>query len=253
MNENVLLYGSFYIYENIVVTLYNKMSRERIIGYGNKDIMNAVYLSKLNFNKFKESSFMKNKIIQNTYSFSSNNNTFNISSIFENEKRTWKLNPIDVSEATAKRKSGEEDKITINTSVEDESEEDSENVNDENTTTNNNVKKVNYFFEETMSQASTVTSNNNTSFWNLNKSNLKNDNHFSSKSFLNLQILLVGLLLILLVLIIISVLNLKILKNTISTYSENFFDLRQFVRFFQQFSYSFTTLICIVKSGKGKC
>ena len=253
MNENILLYGSFYIYENIVVTV-NSYSRERIIGFGNKEIMNAVYLSKLNFHKFRESSYMKNKIIQNSYSFSSNNNTFNIYSIFENEKRKKRANAIEQSQSRERYKSARDDeKLTINTSVEDESEEDSENINDDNTTNNNNIKKVNYFFEETMSQASTITSNSSTSFWNLNKTNLKNENHFSSKSFLNLQILLVGLLLILLVLIILSILNLKLLKNTISNYSQNYIDLRQFVRSYQQFSYSFLSLICIVNANNSNC
>ena len=255
MSERVLLYGSFYINENIVVTIHNKNSKEKIIGYGNQDIMNTVFQCKLNFIKFKESTFMKDKIIQNSYSFSVNDNTFFIYNILEIEKKKKRMNKSEINKSQSKikekNKSVEEDKISINTSFIEESEEDTENVNEENTI--NNTKKANYFFEENMSQASSVTSNSGNSFWNLNKANLKDDqNNFTSKSFLNLQILLSGLLIIILTMIIISIFSLKILQSTLSDYFESYFDLRQFVRTFQQFSYSFMALICVVKPD-GTC
>ena len=115
------------------------------------------------------------------------------------------------------------------------------------------TKKANYFFEENMSQASSVTSNSGNSFWNLNKANLKDDqNNFTSKSFLNLQILLSGLLIIILTMIIISIFSLKILQSTFSDYFQNYFILHRFVRTFQQFSYSFMALLCVVKPD-GTC
>ena len=144
MSEKVLLYGSFYINENIVVTIHNKNSKEKIIGYGNQDIMNIVFQCKLNFIKFKESTFMKDKIIQNSYSFSVNDNTFFIYNILEIEKKKKKMNKSDINKTQSKskerNKSVEDEKISANTSFIEENEEDTENVNEENTINNKKSK-----------------------------------------------------------------------------------------------------------------
>ena len=78
-------------------------------------------------------------------------------------------------------------------------------------------------------------------------------NNFSSKRFLNLQVLLCCLLIALLILMVVLILQLKILKNTISSYYENYFEIRQTIRTFQQFSYTFFTVICIVRFDNGTC
>ena len=78
-------------------------------------------------------------------------------------------------------------------------------------------------------------------------------NNFSSKGFLNLQILLGGLLLSLLILMIVLILQLKILQSTISLYYENLFSFHQTIRTFQQFSYAFFTIMCIAKYENGTC
>ena len=72
-------------------------------------------------------------------------------------------------------------------------------------------------------------------------------NKFSSKGFLNFQILLGGLLLSLLIL------QLKILQSTISLYYENLFTFHQTIRTFQQFSYALFTIICIAKYENVTC
>ena len=41
------------------------------------------------------------------------------------------------------------------------------------------------------------------------------------------------------------IIQLNLLKNTLSTYYNNYFHLRQFVRTFQQFSFGFMTVVCI--------
>ena len=249
MKENILLNGSFYINENILVTINTNCTKEKIFGYGCKDIMETVFKSKLNFTKFKESPFMKKKIIQNSYSFSVNNNIFNIYNIIELKKKKRKIDKKEISRHSTKHK----DDITfqevhnINNNFSKEEDEDFED-------SSNNTKRINNILEETASQSSGTTKTSGNSFWNLNKTTEKDDqNNFSSKVFLNLQILLGIMFLILLILMILLLLQLKTSQTTISDYSNNYFDLRQFIRTFHQFSYSFLTLTCIVISDDGKC
>ena len=52
---------------------------------------------------------------------------------------------------------------------------------------------------------------------------------------------------------IVLIIELKILKTDISQYYNNYFDLHQFVRTFQQFSYGFMTTVCIVQNEGGHC
>ena len=62
-----------------------------------------------------------------------------------------------------------------------------------------------------------------------------------------------GHLFILLILIIIFILNIKIKQNDISSDCDNYLDLIQFVRIFQQFSIEFLTVVCIFISEEEGC
>ena len=78
-------------------------------------------------------------------------------------------------------------------------------------------------------------------------------NNFSSKVFLNLQILLGGLILSLLILMVILIFRLKILRSAISLYYDNLFSFHQTTRTFQHFSYAFFTVMCVAKNENGTC
>ena len=252
MKENILLNGSFYINENILVTINTNCAKEKIFGYGSKDIMDSVFQNKLNFSKFKESPFMKNKVIQNSYSFSVNNNIFNIYNIVEIKKKKKKIDKKKISRFSTKNQDDVTFKNENNTNINFSKNGEEEDYFED--SSNDNEQKINNIIEETASQSSGTTKTSGNSFWNLNKSTERDDkNNFSSKAFLNLQILLGAMFLILLSLMIILLLQLRSLQTSISEYSENYFNLRQFIRSFHQFSYSFLTLTCIVKSESEEC
>ena len=116
------------------------------------------------------------------------------------------------------------------------------------------MKNINEILEETASLSSQNKKSSANSFFNLNKMMSRGDqNKFSSKKFLNLQILLGVFLVILLTLMILLIFQIKLLQETISIYCENYFDLHQFVRTFHQFSYGFLTVVCLVKTDTGNC
>jgi hypothetical protein len=85
IKETVLFNGIYFIDKNILLTFTNKLGREIICGYGNKNIMEFSYKHKLNFNTFKESDFMLNKTANYIYSIPVNNNNFNIYTLKENK------------------------------------------------------------------------------------------------------------------------------------------------------------------------
>ena len=259
MKESVLLYGTFSINEHIIVTI-NKGNKETICGFGNKNIMDAVFNSKLSFKKFKESEFMKNKSIQFIDSFPITNGKFIIYNIHENKKKKKKLSKNEINGQPSlknnnnNKSSIEEEKAPIHSEESGSSSENSSDNSNNISSNNNNVKTINNILEETNSQTSGITKSSGNSFWNLNKGMERYDkNNFSSKGFLNLQILLGGLLLSLLILMIVLILQLKILQSTISLYYENLFSFHQTIRTFQQFSYAFFTIMCIAKYENGTC
>ena len=250
MKENILLNGSFYINENIIVTINTNNSKEKIFGYGCKDIMDIVFQNKLNFSRFKDAIYMKNKLIQNSYSFSVNNNIFNIYNIVELKKKKKKTEKNTMSRHSTKNKEDIEfkDDIYNNFNLSNTREEEFENSSID------KEQMINNIIEETASQSSVATNATGSLMWNLNKAAGREDqNAFSSKVFLNLQILLGVMFLILLALIIILLLQLRSLQVIISEYSENYFNLRQFIRSFHQFSYAFLPLTCIVKYNNEEC
>ena len=267
MSENILLSGSYYINQNILVTS-NKGNKEKICGFGNKEIMSTIFNNKLNYNRFLESDFMRNKIIYIIYSISINNINFNVHNII-NRKKKKKTERKGISKKSTTLKENatninNDTNIETNLNLNDtnanqeENENNPENSNNEEDNSNdkssNDMKKINDILEETASQSSQVTKSSASSFFNLNKTAARDDqNKFSSKKFLNLQILLGGLLVTLLTLMILLILQIKILQETISNYCENYFDLHQFVRTFHQFSYGFLTMVCLVKTDAESC
>ena len=264
MKENILLNGFFQINKNILMTNKINGKKEKICGYGNKDIMNAVYEKKLSLSGFIESFFMRNKIMQIIFNISLNDNVFTIYDIIENKKKKRKEDNKNelLKKSTAIRDSGKEnetfrnDKLLKNLESEiiDEDNNNSNNENNNENLSDKNFTNLKSILEETASVSSSMTKKSINSFWNINKSISRDDqSYFSSKGFINLQILLGILLLALLILIITLVLRLKILQGTISNYCQNYFYLRQFIRTFHQFSYSFLTVACIVKYENGEC
>ena len=258
ITENVLLNGYFLLNENILVT-FKTDKKEKIIGYGNSIIKDLALKSKLSFKKFKESISFQNKSIQFSYSFSLNNYIFNIYNLIHIRHKKRKTKEKQAGKFLSKN--NEVSKFSNKLSF-------VSNMNENNCsklgetdmegTENNDIssynKKVNNIFEETGSQSSVSTNTSGNSFWKLNKTMIRNDqNNFSSKRFVNLEIILFGLLVVLLILMIVLIIQLKVSKNNISTYSDNYFEVRQFLRTFQQFTFTFLSLACIVKDENGDC
>ena len=271
LDKNILLNGFFHIKENILITIKkDNGKKEKIFGFGKKEIMDTVYKCKLSFNTFKESEYMKNKIIQFEDNISINNTSLYIYSIHEIKKKKKKLEnketttkfltindnfTLNNKESTLNDQNYDKNMSNIVNSENFEERENGENTNNINSSSNNNNEiQINNLIEETASQSSAVTKTSGNSFWNLNKAMSKDDqNNFTSKKFLNLQLLLGGLLITLLILMIVLIIQLKLLQVTISDYYDNYFVLHQFVRTFQQFSYGFLAVVCIVKDDNGNC
>ena len=265
--ENILLNGFFRIYENTLVTIHVKGKKEKILGYGNNDIMDIVFKSRLNFNIFKESNFMKNKLIQYAFSLTMNNIDFNAYIINEIKKKKKKSvknkiyqkfgSNIDIINKEISNIDSSPNDNFLSNIRESEVLDDKiiEDISNNNTSSNNHhINNINDILEETASQSSALTKSSGNSFWNINKGNSRDEqNNFSSKKFLNLQLLLGGLLLGLLILTIILISELNLLKSTLSQYYNNYFDLHQFVRTFQQFSYGFMSVVCIAMDDEGNC
>ena len=128
---------------------------------------------------------------------------------------------------------------------------DNENSEEENSNNDNieNSQKIRNLIEDNASQSSAMTKTSLSSFWNVNKSQAKdNQNNFANKKFIKLQMLLGVFLLILLILIIILFLKMKNKQNEISEDCNNYLDLIQFIRIFHQFSVQFLTVVCVIVS-----
>ena len=262
LDKNILLNGFFHINDNIIITINNKGKTEKLCGYGNKDIMDAIFKAKFNFNLFKKSEYMKNKSIHSSYTLTLNNTNFFIYFISEIKKRKQKLIK---KEKTQNYLSGFDNNIesSINNTKHDkyisnivgsEADKNIEDYTNTNNYSSNNAQNINDFLEETASQSSAMTKSSSNALWKANKANSRNEQYnFTSKKFLNLQLLLGGLLITLLVLMIFLIKQLNNLKNDLSNYYNNYFDLQQFVRTFQQFSYGFMSVVCIVMDNYGNC
>ena len=263
IRENIILNGYFVIYKNSLMTIKDKDNKEKILGFGSQEIMNASYSKKLNYQKFLLSDYMKNKTTKEAFNLIINNNIFYIYTIIDNKiKRknniSRELNKQYTNFHESKFSNKYEQDIF---SVEDENDNNLKEItsdNPENNLSNNdyvdNSQRVRNFLEDNVSQSSAVTKTTLSSFWNMNKSQSRdNQSHFTSKKFFKLQMILGILLLILLILIIILLLKIKIKQNAIYIDCNNYLDLIQFIRIFQQFSVQFLTLICVSITPDGEC
>ena len=265
LNKNILLSGFFHINENILVTIKTKGKKEKIAGFGNKDIMEEIYKTKFNFNLFKKSEFMKNKLFQYGHTLSMNTIEAIIYFITEMKNKKKKIifkNQIISSSLELNRESSikENYNIYLSNIADSEIGDDNNKGHDishieNNKTSSDNQHNINNILEETTSQSSvSTTRKSNNSFWNINKILPSDDqNNFASKKFLNLQLFLGGLLITLLILMVVLIIQLRVLKYDLSQYYNNYFDLHQIVRTFQQFSLGFMTVVCIVKDDYGNC
>ena len=90
---------------------------------------------------------------------------------------------------------------------------------------------------------------------NFNRPNAKiEEDSFSSKGFLNIQIFLGISLIILFTLMIVEVILLKMVKNKTLTYNTFYYELNHLIRVIHRFSFAFPAVICIAKSKNStKC
>ena len=261
LDKDILLSGFFQIENNILITINKKQKKERIVGYGSKDIMNEAIKSNFNFKIFKKSNFMKNKSIHSSNTIALNNTDFFIYIITEIKKKKSKLSKFEKTQKMCSsfennKESSNQDKKNDNyiSNIVGSEQNDKNSEEITNNESSKNKYNINDFLEDTVSQSSALTGTSGNGFWKANKSITKDiQNSFSSKKFLNLQLLLAVLLVALLVLMIVLIIQLQILKQTLSKYYNNYFDLHQFVRTFQQFSFGFMAEVCLVIDNYGNC
>ena len=74
IRENIILNGYFIINKNTLMTIKTDENKEKIVGFGSKDIMNASYSKKLNYLKFLESDYMRNKSSKEAFTLKINDN-----------------------------------------------------------------------------------------------------------------------------------------------------------------------------------
>ena len=265
IKENIILNGYFIIYKNTLMTIKSKEENEKIVGFGTKDIMNAAYQKKLKYNKFLTTDFMKNKICKEFFTKDINVNKFIVYNIAENKVKKKKM---VVKEGFNKQHTNFKDiKLTRKNTRREMFHFNEDNLmksaltnsenNEEDNSNNDNIDnslKVRNIIEDNASQSSAMTKSSLSSFWNINKLQARdNQNNFTSKKFFKLQMVLGILLIILLALMIILILKIKIKQNEISDDCNNYLDLIEFIRIFQQFSVQFLTVVCVALSEKGEC
>ena len=262
IKENILLNGYFFIHKNSLMTIKSSEEKEKIIGFGANDIMNAAYQKKLNYQRFLTSDYMKNKTSNEAFLIDLNYIKFIIYSITENKikkknniknvlnKQLTKVNKnIKYIRNKIKTETGEEN--SFQSKFSEASNIDEYNSNNENI---DNSQKIRNIIEDNASQSSALTKSSLSSFWTINKPQAReNSNNFTSKKFLKLQMILGALLLVLLILMIVQILKIKIKQSEISDDCKNYLDLIQFIRIFQQFSVQFLTVVCVAFNENGDC
>ena len=254
IKEDILLTGYFLIHKNTIMTIKNQDKKERIIGFGSKELMNIVYQKKLNYQRFLESDYMKNKKFYQAVKINLNDNDFYMYIINENKEENKKkkrrscLSKQKTKQESNYKKGKTKKSILLETFTEnilnENSNQEEEITENENNEKNQNVKNL---IEDNFSQSSALTKSSLSSFWNINKIQTKDiQNNFTSKKFFKLQILLVIFFIILLILIIELFWKIRKKQNVISIDCNNYLDLIQFIRVFQQFSVQFLSIVCVV-------
>ena len=266
IRENIILNGYFIIHKNTIMTIKSleEKEKEKICGFGTKEIMHSAYQKKLSYQKFLKSDFMKNKLSKEYFSLDINDNKFLVYNITENKhkkkkniikeglnKQLTNFKEIKLVRKSTKKDPFHPDEIGIRSALSDSEIPEGDNSNNDNI---DNSQKVKNLIEDNASQSSAMTKSSMSSFWNINKPQARdNQNNFTSKKFFKLQMILGAFLLILLILIIILILKIRIKQTEISTDCDNYLDLIQFIRVFQQFSVQFLTIVCVVYSPEGEC
>jgi hypothetical protein len=190
--------------------------------------MNAAYLKKLNYLKFLDTDYMKNKLSKESFSLDLNDSQFIVYSINENKikkkknivkeglnKQFTNFKDLKLQRKNTKRDlSHYHDELGMKSALSESGNPEEENENNDNI---DNSLKVRNLIEDNASQSSAMTKSSLSSFWNINKPQARdNQNNFTSKKFFKLQMILGVLLIVLLVLIIILILKIKIKQNEIS-------------------------------------
>ena len=181
IKENIILSGYFFINKNTIMTIKREGEKEKIWGFGTKDIMNAAYQKNLNYLKFLETDFMKNKLTKESFSIDFNKNRFLIYNIMEHKVKKKKviikdgLNKQYTNFKDIKLSRKNTKKVPFNPIEEYNMKyelTDSENIDEENSKNENNanIKKIRNFIEDNASQSSALTKSSLSSFWNINKS-----------------------------------------------------------------------------------
>ena len=168
--------------------------------------MNIVYQKKLNYQRFLESDFMKNKKFYQAVKINLNDNDFCMYIINENKEENKKkkrrscLTKQKTKQEPNYKKGKTKKSILLETFTEnilnENSNQEEEITENEHNEKNQNVKNL---IEDNFSQSSALTKSSLSSFWNINKIQTKDiQNNFTSKKFFKLQILLVIFFIILL-------------------------------------------------------
>ena len=197
---------------------------------------------------------MKNKKFYQAVKINLNDNDFSIYIINDNngenkkKKRRSCLSKQKTKQESNYKKGKTIKSILVETLTEnilnENSNQEEKITENENNEKNQNVKNL---IEDNFSQSSALTKSSLSSFWNINKIQTKDiQNNFTSKKFFKLQILLVIFFIILLILIIELFLKIRKKQNIISIDCNNYLDLIQFIRVFQQFSVQFLSIVCVV-------
>ena len=244
LDKNIMLSGIYSINENIIITNSNieqktNEQNEKICGYGNKNIMSACINSKFLLSNFKESEFMKNKILNFIFDVISNQNLYKIYSITV------------LKRSKSKNFSGKIDSKLNSTIKNSKIENDTLIEELGNNDNKNELKDINEMnlFAECSSQASEMTKSSGKIGLNFNGPAAKTENDsFSSKSFLYIQILLGISLGILFTLMIVEVVILKMIRKSLTIYTSFYYQINQLIRITHRFGFSFPGMICIAKS-----
>ena len=256
-NENILLTGYYIIHKNTIITIKINEKKERILGFGSKEIMNIAHQNRFIYQRFLESDYMKNKKSYKAINISITGNEFYIYIIRENIVLKQNIRKIksclskqftSLKESTiTKRKTKKS--ILVENIVQNILRDNMNYYEQENTENENidNSQKNKHLIEYGNSQSSALTKSTLNSVWNINKTQSKdNQNNFTSKKFLKSQILLGIFLIILLFLMIILFGEIRRKQKIIAIDCNNYLDLIQFIRIFQQYSAQFLTIACFV-------
>jgi hypothetical protein len=192
-NESILLIGYYIIHKNTIMTIKIHEKKERILGFGSKEIMNIAQQSRFIYQIFLESDYMKNKKSYQAINITINGNEFYMYIIKENKIFKQKigikkpslfqlstLQESKIKKTKTKKSRGENIEENI---LRDNINHEQENTENENI---DNSQKNKHLIEDGYSQSSILTKSTLNSVWNINKIQSKdNQNNLHQKNFSN--------------------------------------------------------------------